>query len=94
MSAGAPLDLVVYCDLTGQPVPIIETYTQLLRFWYPLRDFLAYRELRSKGLLSFRRWLQSVASFEHVSPLWSFHDLLPAVGAAAAIMQRLVRGQE
>jgi predicted ATP-grasp superfamily ATP-dependent carboligase len=94
VSSGAPIDLIVYCDLTGQPAPEFEGYRQGLRFWYPLRDFLSYLELHRKGALSFWNWLRSIASFRHVYPLWSFRDPWPAAGAAAAIMQRLLRGQE
>ena len=86
------MDLVAYCDLTHQPAPLIESYTQSLRFWYPLRDFIAYLELRKKGALTFPDWVKSVVPFEHVSPLWSSQDPWPAAGAAVAIMKRLIRG--
>jgi predicted ATP-grasp superfamily ATP-dependent carboligase len=94
VSAGAPIDLVVYCDLTRQPAPVIEGYAQRLRFWYPLRDFLAFLDLRKQGTLTFFNWLKSIARIGHVSPLWSIWDPWPAAGAGAAIIQRLLRGQE
>jgi D-aspartate ligase len=94
VAAGAPIDLVVYCDLTRQSAPIIESYAQTLRFWYPLRDFLAFLELRRKGALTFSKWLGSIARFGHVSPLWSYRDPWPVAGAATAIVQRLIRRQE
>ena len=91
--AGAPIDQIVYCHLTGQPAPAFSAYRQGLRFWYPLRDFCAFLALRKRGELSLLGWLKSVAPFNHVSPLFDWRDPLPALGAAWANAKRVVHGQ-
>ncbi len=93
VAAGAPLDLIVYCDLTGQVPPRFETFEEDLRFWYPLRDFLSFLELRRMGELTFWGWVKSVATYEQVSPLFDPRDLSPVFGAAWATVQKLLRGR-
>lgn len=91
--AGAPVDLIVYCHLTGQPVPQFESYAQLLRFWYPQRDFLAFLELRRRGELTFAGWLRSILPYWQVLPLFDWRDPLPSLGAAASFARLLLRGR-
>lgn len=93
VQSGAPIDLIVYCDLTGQPPPRFSSYRQELRYWYPLRDFLAFLELRGRGELSFAGWLKSLAPYRHVLPLASLRDPAPVLGAALAVMLQIVRGR-
>ncbi len=88
--AGFPIDLMAYCHLTGQPVPLPRPVKGELRFWYPVRDFFSYLELRQKGELSFFGWLGSVLTLRHVLPLASFTDPLPMLGAGYALMQRVL----
>lgn len=88
--AGFPIDLMIYCHLTGQPVPQPDPVKAELRFWYPLRDFLGFLELRKRGELSMLGWIKSVTKGGHVYPLMSLADPLPIVGAALAIALRLV----
>lgn len=87
--AGYPIDLMVYCHLTQQPVPQPEPVQRELRFWYPLRDFLAFVELRKRGELSVLGWLKSVATTSHVFPLASLADPGPMIGAGLAIAIRI-----
>lgn len=87
--AGVPIDLVIYCHLTNQPIPEAKQSAKEFRLWYPLRDFLAYLELRKRGELSFFAWLKSVATTRHVSPLFSLSDPLPVLGAALALVHRV-----
>jgi D-aspartate ligase len=94
VSAGAPLDLVAYCELTGQPVPQFDGYREFLRLWFPLRDFLSFLELRRRRQLSFSDWLCSLPTSLPVSALWRLTDPWPAAGAAGAIVQRLLRAQK
>lgn len=91
--AGAPIDLIVYCHLTGQRVPRFETYQQFKRLWYPARDFLAFLELRGRGDLSLAGWLDSVLRSGHVYPLFSSGDPLPSLGAAGALVGQFLRGR-
>ena len=86
--AGLPIDLIIYCHLTGQPIPAFRLTPKELRLWYPLRDFLGFLELRKRGELSFWGWLKSVTTTAHVFPLVSLSDPLPVLGAGLAILQR------
>ena len=86
--AGVPIDLIIYCQLTKQPLPAFEMAAQEYRMWYPLRDFLGFVELWKRGELSAWGWLRSVFSGRHISTLMSFRDPLPAVGACAALLLR------
>lgn len=90
--SGAPIHLILYCHLTNQPAPHFDRYTQFLTYWYPLQDLLAFLELHGRGELSFFGWVKSLLPFRHVSPLWTADDLMPAIGAATAITQKLIRG--
>jgi predicted ATP-grasp superfamily ATP-dependent carboligase len=91
--SGMPIDLVVYCYLTGQPVPQVPNYREYLRYWYPVRDCLAFLELRRRGELTFVQWLKSVLPYRAVSPLHSFSDLMPTLRAAGAVLARMIRGR-
>lgn len=88
--SGVPIDLIVYCHLTGQPIPSVAPYEPNMRFWYPVRDFLSYLELRRLGQLSFFGWLKSLDFSRHVSPLFNLSDLNPALGAMRSIFQKIV----
>jgi len=87
--AGVPIDLMIYCHLTGQTLPAVVQSSGELRFWYPFRDFLSFLELWKRRELSFFGWLRSIASTAHVFPLFSLEDPAPILGAGLAILQRL-----
>lgn len=72
--SGAPIDEVIYCHLTGQPVPQITGYSDNVRMWYPIRDFLGYRELSKLGRLSFAGWIRSLMGQRLVFPYLSLDD--------------------
>ena len=91
--SGAPIDLILYCHLTGQPLPDFKQYEQFMRLWHPFRDFLAFLQLRKRGELSILAWMKSVFPFKHILPLWNVRDPMPIFGAAAANLQRIVRGK-
>jgi hypothetical protein len=81
---------MIYCHLTGQPVPRASPAGKDLYYWYPLRDFLGFLELHRRSELGILGWLKSVAKFGHVFPLVSLADPVPMFGAAFAIAQRLI----
>ncbi|PSL18458.1 hypothetical protein [Shimia abyssi] len=77
IKVGAKTDLIVYCDLTGQPIPKLENFDYGLRCWYPIRDFRAYLELRKKGELTLWQWLGSVFEKRWILPSFSWVDPVP-----------------
>lgn len=74
--AGVDTAYLVYCHLTGQPLPRLEQHKQQVRLWYPERDFNAFRELRRAGQLTTVDWLSSIAH-PKVMPHQSLADPLP-----------------
>lgn len=89
--AGVPIDLVVYCHLTGQPLPETRQATGELRFWYPLRDFLAFLEMRKRGELRIVPWIKSLIHRDMVFPLFWLSDPVPTLGAGRAVLSRFWR---
>lgn len=77
VKCGMPIDLIVYCYLTKQPLPKIQSYTQFLHMWYPLRDYWAFRELHSRGELSFLDWVGSWLFHRQVLPIFYLRDPWP-----------------
>lgn len=89
--AGMPIDVIIYCHLTGQPVPTSGKYSQTLRMWDPFRDFLAFRQLNRRGQLSFRDWLKSVAKQKFILPYFSVDDPGPTLAEIGATISRGLR---
>lgn len=85
---GAPIDVIIYCHLTGQEGPAFERYSQSLRLWDPMRDFLAYRQLSKRGELSLFRWLGSVLAQKTILPFFSFDDPKPGLFEFWGIVSR------
>ncbi|MEM5516244.1 hypothetical protein WNY37_04735 [Henriciella sp. AS95] len=88
-ASGAPVDEMIYCHMTGQPVPTFTTYNNRLRMWYPIRDFMALRELSGLGRLGFTAWLKSVFAQKFVLPYFSFTDPMPSLAETGANISRL-----
>jgi len=89
--AGMPIDLIVYCSLTGQDLPPYADYRDGLNYLYFWRDALAFMQLRRSGELSLRNWLVSITSAKSVSPLHSLSDPWPSVAAAFRIAKKVLR---
>ena len=84
--AGAPIDAMIYCHLTGQPGPTFELYSQRLRQWDPIRDFLAFRQLNKLGQLSFGNWLKSILAQKLTFPYFSLADPVPGLAEFFSII--------
>lgn len=79
LRSGAPVDLVAYCDLTGQPAPVVTGYLQDVRLWQPVRDFRAFLDLRRHRKLGLRGWLASLPRRATITPVFSLRDPIPSV---------------
>lgn len=77
VEGGMPIDEMVYRSKTGQLVPTITDYEENVRMWNPLRDFMAFRELRARGELTFVGWLESLRSGRKVLPIFMLRDPMP-----------------
>lgn len=88
-AAGANIDEIIYCYLTGQNVPGFDpAKTRSMRMWYPIRDFMAYRELSGLNRLSFFGWLKSVFAQKFVISYFSLTDPGPSIAEAGANIAR------
>ena len=87
--SGAPIDLAVYCRLTGQEGPRFTTFRQDLRLWYPLRDFRAFLALRRAGELSLGRYLASLPHGGWLSPVMCLGDPMPALARLGLSLSKL-----
>jgi len=73
-AAGAPIDVMIYCYLTGQPGPVFDSYSQSLRMWSPIHDFLAFRQMNRLGQLDFKAWVKSIFAQKLILPYFSWDD--------------------
>jgi len=86
--AGAPIDLVIYCYLTKQPEPSCEGYSNTIRMWNPVRDILAFRDLRRLGELSFTGWVRSITEQRVILGYLSLDDPGPSLAETGANIRR------
>ena len=77
--SGAPIDLIIYCHLTGQPMPEYKPYSKQLRMWYPIRDFMAFREQSGLGILGPLSWVRTVFAQKFILPYFSLSDPMPTL---------------
>jgi D-aspartate ligase len=88
---GAPLDVIIYCHLTGQALPRFDSYSQTLRLWDPMRDFMAFLQLRRAGELGFRGWIRSIFAQKIILPFFCFDDPRPGLAEFSSLLGKLVR---
>ena len=92
LNSGMPLDLITYCHVTGQTIPKINSFQELRRLWYPVRDLRSFWQLKERGELTFPKWLASILHLPFDLPFWSSRDPLPSVSlfteAAAGFIAR------
>ncbi|MGB5078130.1 MAG: hypothetical protein WBO17_11675 [Sphingorhabdus sp.] len=77
--AGAPIDIITYCHLTGQPWPHFGSYSQNMLFWYPLRDFFAFLQMHRAGEITFAQWVRSLDVRFLLLSVASWRDPLPSI---------------
>jgi predicted ATP-grasp superfamily ATP-dependent carboligase len=78
VATGLNLPLFVYNRLTGRAHTAPSSYRLGMRLWKPVGDFLAYRQLNKKGLLTFRAWIRSIMH-PQIFPVFRWNDPLPAI---------------
>ena len=88
---GAPLDVIIYCHLTQQAIPSFDSYSQTLRLWDPMRDFMAFLQLRRAGELGFRGWLRSIFAQKVIFPFFCFDDPRPGLAEFSGLLIKLFR---
>ncbi len=91
IQSGVPIDLIYYCSVTQQTVPVFYNHQQNKTYWYGLRDTLAFIELYRQGKIGFGEWLKSLLPLNHVAPLHRLSDPLPTAGALVARIEKTTR---
>lgn len=76
--SGMDAGLLIYNHLAGLPLPKMNGYQQGVRLWFPVRDFRAYLELRSRQELSFPDWIKSIWH-RNTLPFFKWQDPLPSL---------------
>jgi len=91
-ASGLNLSLFVYNRLMGHPKPTPTSFRLGTRLWYPLRDFLAYRQLNRMGLLRFYQWVRSIFH-PQIFPFFRWDDPLPSIIRPFAFSVRRIRAR-
>jgi predicted ATP-grasp superfamily ATP-dependent carboligase len=89
-ASGFDLANFVYNRIVGLPQQRLEQYRRGLRLWDPLRDWRAFRELRSAGRITFFEWLAGV-SHGQTFAYFRWSDPMPAVARAIRPVRRGLR---
>lgn len=89
LRCGIDTAFLIYCRLTGKPLPSPKSYTENLFLWYPLRDMVG--ELKGQHELSASQWLKSVLHWNTVFPLFKPEDPWPSFALALEELQRRLR---
>jgi D-aspartate ligase len=91
-ASGLHLSLFVYDRLTGHPQPTPTSFRLGTRLWYPLKDFLAYRQLNRMGVLRFYQWVRSILH-PQIFPFFRWDDPLPSIIRPFAFSIRRIRAR-
>lgn len=78
IQSGMDIALLIYNHLTGRPLPHLNSYKQNLHYWYPVKDFRAYLELKSKKEITTWSWIKSLLHAQ-VFPYFQFSDPVPSI---------------
>jgi predicted ATP-grasp superfamily ATP-dependent carboligase len=77
-ACGLDVPLLVYGRLVGRSWRVPQAYRRGVRLWYPVEDYLAFRQLRAAGQLGWREWLRSIGG-RAVLPYFRWDDPLPSL---------------
>ena len=90
--SGFDLALFVYNRLIGRIQQPLKgrSYKEGLRLWYPLEDFLSFKELRGRGELSFIEWIKSIMH-PQVLPFFRWDDPIPTIVFESKRIYRFIK---
>jgi predicted ATP-grasp superfamily ATP-dependent carboligase len=77
VKSGLDMAYLIYCHLTGYPVPADLSYRQGVRCWAPIMDARAFYELKQLGELNLSDWLKSGIGLPMAFPYFSLVDPWP-----------------
>jgi len=79
VKSGLDMAYIIYCHLTGKPLPEDTSYKDGVRRWMVVLDILSFCELRRFGELTFIGWLKSIKGPPLVFPYFSMDDPMPFI---------------
>jgi predicted ATP-grasp superfamily ATP-dependent carboligase len=79
VKSGLDMAYLMYCHITGHPMPSDRSYRKGVRRWVPITDTLAFRELKALGELNFKDWMKSVNGPPLAFPYFSLLDPWPFI---------------
>jgi predicted ATP-grasp superfamily ATP-dependent carboligase len=88
---GVDFAKLTYDRLTGRPPAPFSGYRSGMVLWFPIEDFLAFRELRRRGEITWGAWLRSVRRTE-ILPYFRWDDPLPSLMNLLLRTRSLARG--
>jgi len=87
--SGVDTAFLLYCQLTGKPLPPTRSYKENLFLWYPVRDLID--QLKGRHGLSASHWLRSVLHLHTTFPYFKPDDPWPSLALALDELQRRLR---
>ena len=79
VKSGLDMAYLIYCHLTGHPMPADRTYRKGVKRWVVLTDLFAYRQLSKLGEITFAGWLKSILGAPLTYPYFSLTDPWPVI---------------
>lgn len=92
IESGFDLALFIYYRLVGMPYCLPEKYETDKRLWFPIRDFLALRELRKREELTFLQWLRSISHRQNFT-YFKWYDPWPPIMANLLKIRQIFAGR-
>lgn len=74
LKSGLDMGYIIYCRITGMPLPEARSFKEGVIRWCPLTDFIAFRELHRLGELSFSDWIRSILKLPMTFPYFNIFD--------------------
>jgi D-aspartate ligase len=88
--SGIEWALLVYNHILGRPIPPIGQFREHVRVIRPISDLLAFRDLRSSGVMSLAEWMKSILHRQHFQYL-RWYDPLPSLVRIGPTGRRFVQ---
>jgi predicted ATP-grasp superfamily ATP-dependent carboligase len=85
--SGINLAAFVYCRITGQTPPAMDTFVRGMRLWDPVRDFQAHLSMKKAGAITTRQWIASVCRRQTFA-YFQWTDPMPALARLTLPVRR------
>ena len=80
---------LIYCQLTGRPLPMANSYRENVFLWYPVQDLKA--QIKGRNGLSTKQWLSSALHWNTAFPYFELDDPWPSAALALDNIRHEIR---